>query len=76
MENKINFLDEKGFIQVDNIEELKTSRGIVEFYEKYEKDYGKFSKITTPDLRYFWDESILGLHINDQAFNSLNGAAS
>lgn len=70
MENKINFLDEKGFIQVDNIEELKTSRGIVEFYEKYEKDYGKFSKITTPDLRYFWDESRFGLHVSDSNFDS------
>lgn len=75
MEKEIKFLEDLKFDKIDNIEELKTSRGTVVFDEKEGS-----SKITTPDLRYYWDGGRLGLHISDspdfdqnQWENLLNG---
>ncbi len=66
---KIDYLEENGFLKVSNIEELKTSRGKVAFYEESEKGFGKSSKITTPDLRYYWDGERFGLHVSDCEYN-------
>lgn len=57
---KIDYLDKLNFIEIDHIEDLKTSRGTVEFH-----DDSRSSKISNPDLRYFWDGQRFGLHVSD-----------
>lgn len=56
----IDFLNKQGFKEVGNIEELKTSVGKVVF----DKD-GRTSRLSEPDLRYFWDGERFGLHVSD-----------
>jgi internalin A len=72
---EIGFLKELGFKEEKDINKLKISLGFVEFDEM-----GRTSKIITPDLRYYWEEGHLGLHISDspdfdqnQWENLLNG---
>ncbi|WP_341225050.1 TIR domain-containing protein [uncultured Arcticibacterium sp.] len=57
---EIKFLKNQGFTEIKKIEELKISKGRVEF----DKD-GETSKIIEPDLRYYWDEELFGLHLSD-----------
>jgi internalin A len=57
---EIGFLKELGFNKIENIEELKTSRGTVAFDQREGT-----SKITAPDLRYFWKAGNFGLHVSE-----------
>ena len=63
---KIEYLDTLGFTEEKlDINNLKISNGKVEFNKKSDEDFGKSSKIITPDWRYYWDGERFGMHISD-----------